>query len=64
MVLPKRVEDIMKVGDLVKSVIDDPSVHTQRHFVVAESRINWIKLFGVGDRWHPMSDWRVISESR
>jgi len=54
----------VKVGDLVKSVIDDPSVHTQRPFVVAESRINWIKLFGVGDRWHPMSDWRVISESR
>jgi len=54
----------MKVGDLVKSVIDDPSVHTQRPFVVAEARINWIKLLGVGDGWHPMSDWRVISESR
>ena len=54
----------MKVGDLVKSVIDDPSVHTQRAFLVIETRINWIKVLVCGDSvgWLPENDWIVLSE--
>jgi len=56
----------VKVGDLVKSVIDDSSVHTQQVFVVTETRINWIKLLIHGDSvgWLRDDDWELVSESR
>ena len=56
----------MQVGDLVKSVIDDPSVHTQRLFVVTETRINWIKVLVHGESvgWLREDDWELVNESR
>jgi hypothetical protein len=54
----------MQVGDLVKTVIEDPSVHTQRLFIVSDWRINWVKLYGFPSHWHRIEDWKVINESR
>ena len=59
----QREEKRMKVGDLVKSVIDDPDAHTQRPFVVSYWRTNWIKLLGFPAHWHRIEDWKVINES-
>ena len=53
----------MQIGDLVKSVIDDPSVHTQRVLLVTETRINWIKVLGFPS-WYRVEDWMVICENR
>ena len=62
----------MKVGDLVKSVIGDPSVHTPRPFLVTEKRIaacdgnSWIKLLIHGESvgWLREDEWEIVNESR
>jgi hypothetical protein len=56
----------MQIGDLVKSVIDDPSVHTQRVFIVTEARINWIKILVHGESagWLREDGWELVNESR
>lgn len=62
----------MQVGDLVKTVIEDPSVHTQRPFLVTETREffsskiegNWIKLLGFPEDFFRAEGWMVINASR
>ena len=54
----------MKIGDLVKTVIENPSVHTQRPFLVTEKMsvigVSWIKLLGFPD-WFRAEEWMVLS---